>query len=274
MKKLFSILAMMLFASTVIFAQDEKKSVAIEDFTFNSNIETNWVETLRNNIISGITKTTRVNVVDAKNLTSLPTDKEERLVALGEIVDVILTCHFNSLTSELNSEKKYYISKASFTITLTDAKGGAVISSTPYEESWYSGETQEKSITSCLEQVTSKMKKFVDNNFKTEAVVKQLDQVDDKKGVKTAYISVGSNAGIKPGQMFDIMDEVEIAGEKATKKIGDAKAQEVVSGTLTLVKITKGGVDIKKAFDAGHTLIVVTRATNAPLGGLGGLLEL
>lgn len=272
MKKIFFVLVMMLLSSSMTFAQEEKKSIAVENFTYNSNIGTNWVEALRNNIIAGITKTTRVNVIDAKNLTSLPEDKEERLVALGEVVDVVLNCHFSSLTSELNSEKKYYVSKASFTITLTDAKGGAVISTTPYEESWYSGDTKTESITSCLEQVTSKMKNFIDNNFKTEAVVKQLDQVDAKKGVKTAYISAGSNAGIAPGQMFDIMDEVEIAGEKATKKIGDAKAQEVVSGTLTLIRITKGGVEIKNAFDAGHTLIVVTRAKKDPLG-LGGLLE-
>jgi hypothetical protein len=120
-----------------------------------------------------------------------------------------------------------------------------------------------------MEKAAKGMKKFVDNNFKTEAVIKQLDQVDEKKGVKTAYISIGSNAGITAGQMFDIMEEVEIAGEKAQKKIGDAKAQEVVSGTLTLVKITKGGVEIKAAFNAGHKLIVITRAKKDLFGGLG-----
>jgi hypothetical protein len=270
MKKIISIVALMLFTCAMAFAQDGKKNVAVEEFTYNTSIGTNWVENLRNNIIGGITKTSRVNVVDAKNLTSLPSDKEARLVALGEIVDVILNCHFNSMTTGKNKEE--YTCKASFTITLTDAKGGAVISTTPFEESWYTGDTQAEAITNCLNEVTSHMKKFIDDNFKSEAIVKQLDQVDDKKGVKTAYISIGSNAGITVGQMFDIMEEVEIAGEKASKKIGDAKAQEVVSGTLTLVKITKGGVEIKKAFDAGHNLIVVTRAKKDPFG-LGDLLE-
>lgn len=85
----------------------------------------------------------------------------------------------------------------------------------------------------------------------------------------SAYISVGSNAGIAAGQMFDIVEETEIAGEKAQKKIADAKAQEVVSGSLTLVNITKGGVEVKRAFDAGHKLIVITRAKKDILGGLG-----
>lgn len=269
MKKLLSTVVMMLFASIVMFAQDGKKSVAVEDFSYNSSIGTNWVENLRNNIISGITATTRVDVIDAKNYTSLSKDKEERLAQLGEMVDVILNCHFNTMSTGMDKDKKHYTCQSSYTITLTDAKTGAVLSTTPFEDSWSQGDSQSDAITSCLEYATSNMKKFVDNNFKTEAVIKQLDQVDPKKGVKTAYISVGSNSGITAGQMFDIMEEVEIAGEKATKKIGDAKAQEVVSGTLTLVKISKGGVEVKNAFDAGHTLIVITRANKGLLGGLG-----
>lgn len=270
MKKLFSIVLMMLSASLMSFAQDGKKNVAVEDFTYNSSIGTNWVSNLRNNIISGISATTRVNVVDATTLTSLPKDKEERLIALNEQgVDVVLNCQFNSLTTALDKDKKYYECKASYTITLTDVTGGTIISTTPFNDEWLVGDTQSEAITKCLEYATSNMKKFVDDNFKTEAIIKQLDQVDAKKGVQTAYVSVGSNAGITSGQMFDVMEEVEIAGEKATKKIGDAKAQEVVSGTLTLVKITKGGVDIKKAFDAGHTLIVVSRAKKDLLGGFG-----
>lgn len=270
MKKTLSILAMMLLASAIMFAQDEKKSVAIEEFSYNSSIGTNWVANLRNNIIGGITATTRVDVIDATTLTSLPTDKQERISALGQGgVYAILNCHFNSMTTGMDKDKKNYTCKASYTITLTDAKTGNVISTTPFEDTWYSGDTETDAITNCLEYATSNMKKFVDDNFKAEAIIKQLDQVDAKKGVQTAYVSVGSNAGITEGQMFDIMEEIEIAGEKATKKIGDAKAQEVVSGTLTLVKITKGGVDIKKAFDAGHTLTVISRAKKDILGGFG-----
>ena len=267
MKKLFSLVTALLLVTVSVFAQDDKKSIAVEEFTYNSSIGTNWVTALRNNIIGGITNTQRVNVVDTKNF-NLPANKEERLVALGEMADVILNCHFNSLKTAYDAKDKYYTCHANYTITLTDAKGGgAVISTTPFEDSWLVGDNATDAINHCIEKASKNMKKFVDNNFKSEAVIKQLDQVDDKKGVKTAYISIGSNAGITAGQMFDIMEEVEIAGEKATKKIGDAKAQEVVSPTLTLVKITKGGVEIKKAFEAQHTLKVVTRAKKDALGG-------
>lgn len=268
MKKLFSLVVALLLVTVAAFAQDDKKNVAVEEFSYNSSIGTNWVTALRNNIIGGITNTQRVNVLDTKNV-NLPANKEERLAALGEMVDVILTCHFNSLKTAYDSKDKHYTCHANYTITLTDAKGGAVISTTPFEDSWLVGDNETDAINNCMEKAAKGMKKFVDNNFKTEAVIKQLDQVDEKKGVKTAYISIGSNAGITAGQMFDIMEEVEIAGEKAQKKIGDAKAQEVVSGTLTLVKITKGGVEIKAAFNAGHKLIVITRAKKDLFGGLG-----
>lgn len=258
MKKIFSLVAMMLLVSTFVIAQNSKPCVAVEDFTYNSSIDANWVTNLRNSIIGGMTATTRVDIVDTKNLSSLPTNQEERLVALGEIVDVILTCHFNSLKTDSKDNK--YTCNSNYTITLTDAHGGGVISTTPFEDSWLTGSTMSEAITQCMEKATKNMKRFVDNNFKTEAFIKQLDQVDAKKGVKTAYISVGSNAGIAAGQMFDIKEETEIAGEKAQKKIADAKAQEVVSGSLTLVSITKGGLEVKRAFDAGHKLIVITRA--------------
>lgn len=273
MKKLFSIAVMALLSLTATFAQEGKQSVAIEEFTNSASIGSNWVEVLRNNIIAGITGTGRIDVVDTKTLSSLPEDKEDRMVALGEMVDVVLTCHFGSMTAEQNKNDKYYSCKSAYTITLTDAKGGSVISTTPFEHSWTVGDTQAEAINSCLGMTKSDMKKFIDDNFKTEATIKQLDQVDAKKGVKTAYITAGSNAGIVVGQMFDIMAEVEIAGEKATKKIGDAKAQEVVSGTLTLIKITKGGVEIKNAFDAGQTLTVITRAKKDIWGTLDKVLE-
>ena len=267
MKKLISIAAMMLLMCVATMAQD-KKGIAIEDFTYNGSIGTNWVEVLRNNIIAGITNTGRLNVIDVKTLSSLPTAKEERLVALGEAgVDAILSCHFNSLKTGKNKEGTYWTCTSNYTITLTEV-GGAIISTTPFENSWLVGDNSTDAINNCLEKTTKDMKKFIDDNFKTEAIIKQFDQVDEKKGVKTAYISVGSNAGIGEGQMFDIEEEYEVAGEKASKKIGDAKAQEVVSGTLTLVKITKGGVEIKKAFDAGHKLKVITRAKKDWSGGL------
>ena len=249
---------MMLLVCVATIAQG-KKVVAIEEFTYNNSIETNWVEALRNNIIAGITNTGRMNVMDVRTLSSLPSAKEERLAALAEIgVYAILSCHFNSLKTGMDKDRKYWTCTSNYTITLTEA-GGAIISTTPFENTWLVGDNSTNAINKCLEKTTKDMRRFIDNNFKAEAVIKQLDQVDEKKGVITAYVNVGSNVGIIAGQMFEIREELEVAGEKASRRVGTAKAMEVVSGTLTLVKVTEGGVNVKRTYDAGRKLIVITR---------------
>jgi hypothetical protein len=82
----------------------------------------------------------------------------------------------------------------------------------------------------------------------------------DKKGVKSCYINIGSNAGIQKGQIFEVFSQVEIAGEKINKKIGELKAEEVLSGTLTKCDVKNGGGDIKTCFDSKVPLTVVSRA--------------
>jgi hypothetical protein len=104
------------------------------------------------------------------------------------------------------------------------------------------------------------MTRFVDNNFKVEATIKALDEVDEKKGVKTCYISVGSDAGINKGQIFEVFSKVEIAGEKINKKIGEVRVEEVLSGTLSKCSVKNGGLDIKRNFDSQIQMTVMTRA--------------
>lgn len=271
MKKILSFFALLLMFTASVSAQD-KKNVCIDEFEANSSINANWVKTLRNNVIEGLMKTGRLNVIDVTTISGLSKTNEEKLIQLGERnVDVLLKGHFNSLTSTSKTKdgKTTYEVKAGYSLTLIDTQTGATLNTTNFEESWYSGTTSDESITKALDGASGHMKKFVDDNFKASAVVKALDQVDAKKGAKTIYVSVGSNAGIQAGQMFDVFQEVEVAGEKITKQIGSAKAKEVVSGTLTLCTVTKGGVDIKNAFENNITLTVVSRAR----GGIGGLLD-
>lgn len=279
MKKIYSIIVIMLVCVVNVWAQDsDKKNVCIDDFSYNSSIGTNWVTNLRNNVIQGIIQTGRLNVIDINNLSDLSKVNEERLTQLRESnIDVLIKGHFNSLDCKEKTKdgKKSYETTSDFTLTLIDTENGAVVGTQNFKNTWYSGESVEESITNALERNIGDMKKFVDNNFKMEAVVKALDQVDPKKGAKTVYVSLGSDAGIQPGQMFDVFQEIEIAGEKGTKQIGTAKAKEVVSGKLTLCAITKGGVEIKTAFENKVKLIVVSRAKKEILGigGIGDILK-
>lgn len=275
MKKIISSLFVALLFATTISAQNEKTNVCVDNFGYNTSIGTNWVTNLRNNVIQGIHQTGRLNIIDITNLSNLSNDNEQRLGELRQSnVDVLIKGHFNSLHSLRNYKdgKSTYETTADFTLTLVDTKTGAVLGSENFKNTWYSGSTESESITKALEEAIGDMKKFVDNKFKMEAVIKALDQVDPKKGAKTVYVTLGSEAGIQPGQMFDVYQEIEIAGEIGQKQIGTAKAKEVVSSGITLCTVSKGGVEIKNAFDNNVKLIVVSRAKK-DLFGLGDILN-
>lgn len=282
MRKIFSLLALMMLCVISAFAQDNdqnaKKGVCVDEFTFNSSIGTNWVTNLRNNVMEGILKTGRVQVIDITTLKDLPTEEQDRLAKIKELgVDVLLQGHYNSLDCQAKTKdgKTHYETASDFNLTLKNVETGEVISTQNFKNTWYSGETSQESITSALKEAIDDMRKFIDNNFKMEAIIKALDQVHPKKGARTVYITVGSDAGVQVGgglldtalnagasgaSIFDVFQEVKIVDQIATKQIGTLKAKEVMGANLTLCTVTKGGVEIQKAFEQNIKLIVVSRA--------------
>lgn len=280
MKKIFSLMALMMLSFINVFAQDNsQKGICVDEFSYNSSIGTNWVTNLRNNVIEGLLKTGRVQVIDIKTMQNLPEAKEERLSKIREYgADVVVKGHYNSLDCKAKTKdgKTKYETTSDFTLTLESTETGAIIGTQNFNNTWYSGETAEESITSALKEAIDDMRKFVDQNFKMEAIIKALDKVDPKKGAKTVYISVGSDAGVQVGggidamlngggaNIFDVFQEIEIAGEKATKLIGTVKAKEVMGANLTLCTVSKGGVAIKEAFENNVKLIVISRARKEP----------
>lgn len=284
MRKIFSLLALMMLCVISAFAQDNdqnaKKGVCVDEFTFNSSIGTNWVTNLRNNVMEGILKTGRVQVIDITTLKDLPTEEQDRLAKIKELgVDVLLQGHYNSLDCQAKTKdgKTHYETASDFNLTLKNVETGEVISTQNFKNTWYSGETSQESITSALKEAIDDMRKFIDNNFKMEAIIKALDQVHPKKGARTVYITVGSDAGVQVGgglldtalnagasgaSIFDVFQEVKIVDQIATKQIGTLKAKEVMGANLTLCTVTKGGVEIQKAFEQNIKLIVVSRAAN------------
>lgn len=288
MKKIFSFVALIMLCAISAFAQDNdqnaKKGVCVDEFTFNSSIGTNWVTNLRNNVMEGLLKSGRLKIIDITTIKDLPTVKEDRLAKIREYgADVIVKGHYNSLDYKAKTKdgKTHYETTSDFTLTLESTETGEIIGTQTFNDSSYSGDTAEESITSALKNATDDMRKFVDNNFKMEAIIKALDQVHPKKGAKTVYISVGSDAGVRVGgnilndalnggtaSLFDVFQEVKIADEPVAKKIGTLKAKEVMGANLTLCTVTKGGVEIQKAMEQNIKLTVVSRAATGGLDKL------
>lgn len=276
MKKLLAF-TVMCFAVLSGMAQNEKTVLFFSLFKNSTSKSDVIAKNLRNEIMAGIMAKNRVTVVDATTLEGLPTAKNELLKALnGKGIHYLLEGTVNTIDQKTDKDSKgntQYVAEINYTLTLTDTETGATKSTDTYKDSWHVGDTSDEAILKAIEKAKNRMAKFVDDKFKLEATIKALDQIDEKKGaVKTCYITIGSEAGIAKGQIFEVFANVEVAGEQVQKKIAEVRAKEVMSPTLTLCDVKSGGAEIKKNFDKQITLTVISRATKDPFG-VNGILK-
>ena len=262
MKKLFLLIAMLLAIGAA--SAQEKPTLCVDNFVNSTSFGAVTVKNLRNEVVAGINATGRLTMVDINTLGDLPSVLNERVKALNaKGIDFVLRGTLNSIeekTSKNSDNKTSYGAVVNYTLTVIDAETGETVSSETQKKSYTSGDTRDEAVLKAIEAVKSNMKKFVDDNFKVEATVKALDQADDKKGAKSVYVTIGSAMGISKGQLFEVYAEVNVAGENVRKKIGELRAKEVMSNTLTLCEVKSGGKEIKTAFENGTKMFVVSRA--------------
>lgn len=273
MKKLLTLVAVLMMA-VCASAQDEQLTIFVEKFVNNSSQKDILVRNLHEAIISGLSGTGRLIVIDAGNYVGkpLPKERRDRVKALGEKFDYFLEGTLNSVTSKHVSNKNgsYYSATSNFTLILTDPHTGIEKVRKVYS-SESTGGTDEEAILESVTSASGYMKRFVEDNFKVEAVVKGLDDVDLKKNVaKTCYVSIGEDMGIAKGQIFEVFANIEVLGEPVRKKVAELKCDEVLSGTMSHCSVKSGGDMIKKYFDEGITLTVISRARKQSiLSGIG-----
>ena len=273
MKKLLTLVAVFMMA-VCASAQDEQLTIFVEKFVNNSSQKDILVRNLHEAIISGLSGTGRLIVIDAGNYVGkpLPKERRDRVKALGEKFDYFLEGTLNSVTSKHVSNKhgSYYSATSNFTLILTDPHTGIEKVRKVYS-SESTGGTDEEAILESVTSASGYMKRFVEDNFKVEAVVKGLDDVDLKKNVvKTCYVSIGEDMGIAKGQIFEVFANIEVLGEPVRKKVAELKCDEVLSGTMSHCSVKSGGDLIKKYFDEGITLTVISRARKQSiLSGIG-----
>ncbi len=279
MRKLF-VMATLLLSVVGAMAQDDKPSVLVEKFTNKSTANSSVCNAVQQAIVSGLVGTGRLTVVDAGTMADLPTVKNDRLLFLNDngiqwMVEGILNSVSSAHKSSTISGKTtyYYEGDVNYTLTLINTETGVTAISETYIES-STGDSSDEAIMRAANDAKGRMNRFVQENFKVEATIKALDEVDNKKGAKSCYISIGSDKGIEAGQIFEVFSQIEIAGEKVDKKIGEVKVQEVMSGTLSRCSVKNGGPAIKSAFENQQKITVRSRPKKeSVLGGLGGLLK-
>lgn len=279
MKKVFAI-AVLLLSVVGAMAQDDKPTVLVEQFTNKSTANNTVCNAVQQAIVSGLVGTSRLTVVDAGTMTDLPTVKNDRLIYLNDngiqwmvegILNSVNSAHKSSTVS--GKTTYYYEGNVNYTLTLINTETGVTSISETYIDS-STGDTSDEAIMRAANVAKGRMHRFVQENFKVEATIKALDEVDPKKGVKSCYISIGSDKGIEVGQIFEVFSRIQIAGEQVDKKIGEIKVQEVLSGTMSRCSVKSGGPAIKTSFENQQVITVRSRPKKDALGGLGGLLKI
>lgn len=257
MKKVILTLAATLMALNV-FAQ--KVNIAVGNVEGNSNVTSARVETLRSLIISGLAAQSRMNVLDVNNLGLNPSSvKLEELQKYN--VQYLITAKLNSISgsSTYSNGTTTYKAEMQYVVTITDAATGQVVGTS--EEKHYGSSTKnsEAAFADTFSLINADMRTLVGKYFPLSGKIVSIDQSHPKKGAVTVYVELGGDAGLTSGTQFDVYQIVEVAGQQVRKSIGTGKVKEISSGTLSLCKINKGGVDIQNAFNSDVQLIIVTK---------------
>ena len=275
MKKLFiSIIGLCLFVSA--YAQ---RPVVVVDYFTTSSAKQSGVSALRNHVIAGMTETGRVNLIDVESEASLALEANRRSseLALGDQTarmgkmrtlgaSYILTGVVSSVSAEKQTIQgiSFYTGNVVYSLKVMSAEDGTLLGAESYT---YSGltagkaNTSEAAIAATLEKAKRDMAAFVSKYFKAEGVIVEMGQMKGGKA-KNCYISLGSSAGIEAGQKCEVYEVKTIAGREARSLVGTVVIEEVLAEDLSECKFSSGVKDIVAAFQAGHDLIVVTKAKN------------
>ncbi|MEG1623221.1 MAG: hypothetical protein RR330_07640 [Alistipes sp.] len=104
----------------------------------------------------------------------------------------------------------------------------------------------------------SQMDYYINEYYKFETAILQLDTYTKKGVLKECYIRSGSTMGVELGDLFEIYEETLIGDVHTRKYIGRLRVNEVQDGQVSKCKVTHGADAIADAFNNGRPLIAVS----------------
>lgn len=265
-----------------------KPTVFIDYFKRSANVPFAWVEGLRNSVIEGIQNMERVILIDvdaqdalrieaqrrsADNISAGEDNEMDRLAAMNELgAQYIITGQVASMnaTWKKNSDNKgYYDGAVVYTLKVINPKNGTLIGTKSFKHSGLSGGTganKEEAITNTLAYAKSGMRDFVDEYFKMEGTILEVNS--EKKGkAEEVYINLGTMHGVKEAQKFTVYTTREIAGRVAKKEIGRLTVKAVEGEDISLCKVQKGGEEVMNAIRNEQPILIISREQTL-MGGL------
>lgn len=288
MKKFFLLAMSAILGMTAAIAQDEpvgKLNVFFDYFDRPNNVSFIWAETIRNNVMEGIQKTNRVNLIDVDSRNTLSIEKSrreqdnavagddmERMKVMTEeganfLVKGIVTDVTSKETFDSKGASLGYDASLTFTIKVIDPSNGTTVQTENFKfpKNLLTGslgnltkstpKSPDEAVQNVAQSIVKDMKKFVDKVFPTVGKIIELDEVRGNEA-KSAYINLGSENGIAKGAKLEVRVKRLIGGKTSLRMLGEAEVVDVESEDVSKIRIKKGGNLIKEAMDAGQDVIV------------------
>lgn len=154
-----------------------------------------------------------------------------------------------------------YTGEVDVTITLTDVGTGDVLGTPSFSASGHSSSatpSQEEAFRSGMGLFVNRITNWLNQTLPLQANIIEGNAVKKEKQ-KTVYIDLGTREGAVAGIHFVVYVVKTVAGREARLQIGKLKIESVQGEDISLCKVQSGGKDIKKALEAGETLLVISQ---------------
>lgn len=286
MRKLLSLLALLLAGTTALFAQSNGLNpifnVNVQDLTYNVPEKKATVGSVLGTIASAAAgqttdtdhsdKLPAINAAVKSALSSVrrlsPVDTtavEIHYTVTGEVTKVITTTQSRSVSEKDSKGKVHkrvvtdYAADITVSLTLTNLSTAETVTHTfTGSADCFSGaESENDAVNISLRKLSRNVVKYFDAAFPLAAnIVERGTEKKDK--TKEVYIDLGTAAGAYKGMHFGVYVIGSVAGRETRSRIGKIKVSDVLGDDITLCKVQSGGKDIKSAIDNGKTLLVVS----------------
>ncbi|EHP48828.1 hypothetical protein [Odoribacter laneus] len=276
MKRLTTIVILLMCILVSVQAQKNQKEVLLVDYFVSGNVNQAYAKMLRDAVIAGIQQTNRLTVVDVEMEPTLKLEEGRRQderamgdpVARNQVMQRLganyaLTGNITRMEGvrmQMSDGSYYYDGQIAFDLKVVNVIDGSVKVSKPFSYAGLNaktGQTPNEAVINTTDYIKMSMQRFVNQNFKLENRIISIEKVNKKKA-ETVYIDCGSDLGITKGQLFDVFIEKNTAGKSGRQNIGTLKAIDVQGEELTLCRVTKGGEAIQEANLEMQELIVVS----------------
>lgn len=250
--------------------QLKKPTIVFRQEPIKEGMDSEYVEIIRDFVIHAILETRRVDLVNLGSNYAVGQENETS----SKDADFIINLKNIVLDVEKfvnDSGAISYKTENAFELGVIDAESGKFIGKIDIGRSrnfinngfyyeTFTGNTPHEAMYNSCNRNSDRVKQFIKREFPATGRIFDVGE-DNQYEVKTLYVRIGENPGVRSGVMigdnFEVRSIISVAGRRAIHTIGKIKIESVDGEEIFLAKVEEGGDRIKKALDDGQTLIVV-----------------